>query len=105
MLQPITRYASEPLVSLQEACAPLKLLFDEELNRNIQISQINANADNNELTMDESAAIHLYTMEWNGPGQSLYSVLNRTLREADRNALVPWHKFLKLFLTAYFKLP
>ncbi|CAF1258282.1 unnamed protein product, partial [Rotaria sp. Silwood1] len=32
-------------------------------------------------------------------------VLNRTLRLADRIKLQPWFKYLKLFLTAFYKLP
>ena len=104
MLKPISQYASEPLVPLRDACIPLKHLFDQELDQNIQISLINA-AEDNGLSKDESAAIHLYTMEWNVSAKSLYALLNRTLREADRNALIPWHRYLKLLLTAFFKLP
>ncbi|CAF0821026.1 unnamed protein product [Rotaria sordida] len=32
-------------------------------------------------------------------------MLNRTLRLADRTKLQPWFKYLKLFLTAFYKLP
>jgi hypothetical protein len=55
--------------------------------------------------MDESAAIRLYTIEWNEPHQSLYSMLNHTLKKADRENLRPYFKYLKLLLTALAKLP
>ncbi|CAF0955002.1 unnamed protein product [Rotaria sordida] len=58
-----------------------------------------------ELTIDESAAIRLYTMEWESPHRSLYSMLNYTLKMANREDLQPYFKYLKLFLTALAKLP
>ena len=57
------------------------------------------------LTIDESAAIRLYTIEWQKPHRSLYSMLNETLKTADRKALQPYFKYFKLFLTALVKLP
>jgi hypothetical protein len=57
------------------------------------------------LTIDESAAIRLYTMEWISPHRSLYSMLNFNLKKGDRNALLPYFKYLKLFVTAIVKLP
>ncbi|CAF1452521.1 unnamed protein product [Adineta steineri] len=57
------------------------------------------------LTQDESASIHLYTMEWEEHDNSLYMKLNQTLRSVDRSKLIPWFKYLKFFLTAFFKLP
>ncbi|CAF1097862.1 unnamed protein product [Rotaria sordida] len=96
MLKPISQYAKEPLVSLEEACRPLKDIIDEELEQNIQIAKINSGSPPDGLTQDESAAIHLYTMEWDVTEKSLYAILNRRLREADRQKLVPWHKYMKL---------
>jgi hypothetical protein len=53
------------------------------------------------LTQDESAAIRLYTKEWDTnsdePRGSRYVHLNRT-------KLRPWFRYLKLFLTALAKL-
>ena len=54
------------------------------------------------LTNDESAAVFLYTMEW---ANSVYLLLNKALTNEDRNHLVPWFSYLKLILTALFKLP
>ncbi|CAF3687535.1 unnamed protein product [Rotaria sp. Silwood1] len=57
------------------------------------------------LTVDESAAIRLYTIEWDEPDLSLYAMLNRTLKNNNREHLQPYFKYLKLFLTALAKLP
>lgn len=105
MLQPISGYESEPLLPLEEACKPLENIIDEELQQNIMIAKMNSEEPDNGLSQDESASIHLYTMEWKVHENSLYAVLNRTLRLVDRRKLQPWFKYLKLFLTAFFKLP
>jgi hypothetical protein len=105
MLKPICGYEREPLLSLEEACEPLEDVLDYELKQNITIAKINSTEPENGLTHDESASIHLYTMEWSVRENSLYIVLNRTLRLADRGKLRPWFKYLKLFLAAFFKLP
>lgn len=105
MLKGIALYDRAPLVTLEEACEPLKGILDEELTENIKIALLNSKNPKHELTEDESASIHLYTMEWNVPEKSLYSVLNRTLREPNRAKLEPWFKYMKLILTAFFKLP
>jgi hypothetical protein len=55
------------------------------------------------LTRDESASIYLYIME--SDDQSLYKVLNRTLRSENRSDLKPWFGYLKLIQTALDKLP
>jgi hypothetical protein len=36
------------------------------------------------LTTDESAAVRLYKIEWQGSQRSLHSMRNRTLKIADR---------------------
>ena len=102
---PIIGYAEAPLLPLIKACAPLvtliyKLLFYVQL-------AMNETPENppNGLTIDESASIRLYTMEWEKPHRSLYSMLNHTLKTADRKDLEPYFKYLKLFLTAVAKLP
>lgn len=105
MLKAIMQYSKEPLVSLEAACEPLKDIIDKELKQNISIAKLNSRTPKDGLTPDESAAIHLYTMEWDVAENSVYAVLNRTLRDANRKKLIPWHKYLKLVLTAYFKLP
>jgi hypothetical protein len=105
MLQPISGYENEPILPLEDACKPLENIMDKELAQNIMIAKMNSTEPEDGLTPDESASIHLYTIEWKISENSLYAVLNQNLRMADRTKLQPWFKFLKLFLTALFKLP
>lgn len=105
MLKPIAGYEREPLVSLEESCKPLENILGYELEQNILIAKKNSRNPKHGLTSDESAAIHLYTMEWNNRENSLYMVLNSTLRLVDRSKLRPWFRYLKLLLTGLFKLP
>ncbi|CAF0923755.1 unnamed protein product [Rotaria sp. Silwood1] len=105
MLKPIAGYELEPLLSLEEACKPLKNILDHELQQNISVAKMNSKEPKHGLKPDESAAIHLYTMEWDVRENSLYMILNQTLRSADRTQLRPWFRYLKLFLTGLYKLP
>lgn len=105
ILQPIAGYEKAPLVSLREACQPLETILNEELHVNIAVALKNCEKPKDGLTRDESAAIYLYTMSWQDQKNSLYHILNGTLREERRNKLEPWHRYLKLLLTALFKLP
>jgi hypothetical protein len=105
MLLPIAGYEKETVKSLDEACEPIKDLFDQKLKQYITIAKMNSTNPEDGLTPNESACIQLYTIEWDVHEESLYWILNRTLRAADRNKLRPWFKYLKLLLTAFFKLP
>ncbi|CAF4271608.1 unnamed protein product, partial [Rotaria sordida] len=58
-----------------------------------------------DLSVDESASIALYTMEWEPYTDSLYYILNSTLRSEDRANLKPWFLYLKLIITALSRLP
>ena len=108
MLQPIQGYALEPLLSLEDACEPIMNIVPS-LPAHIWIAKENCKNPLDGLTPDESAAIHLYTMEWDAnvhdTHESLYSHLNSTLKQKDRTRLRPWFRYLKLFLTALAKLP
>ena len=104
-LTPIVEYADEALLPLLEACAPLtgiinNLLFYVQL----ALSETPEQPPDG-LTIDESAAIRLYTIEWEENQRSLYSMLNHTLKKDDRENLRPYFKYMKLFLTALVKLP
>jgi hypothetical protein len=52
------------------------------------------------LTVEEIGAIHLYTQE-----TPLYGALNTALRDQDRERLKPFFAYLKLLLSALYKLP
>ena len=43
--------------------------------------------------------------KWSESYDSLYDLFNRTLRSAKRNELKPWFSYLKLIMTALYKLP
>jgi len=102
---PIVGYAKEPLLPLFAACAPLTNII-HNLSFHVQVALDNTpDQPPDGLTIDESAAIRLYTIEWPKPHQSLYSMLNRTLKEDNHEHLLPYFKYMKLFLTALAKLP
>ena len=104
-LGPIMGYANEPLLPLVKACAPLVNLIPN-LQKYVQAA-LNETPEQppDGLTIDESAAIRLYTMQWGKSYRSLYAILNHTLKNCDREQLTPYFKYLKLFLTALVKLP
>ena len=104
MLTPIDEYEKMPLVSLEEAVEPLvPLVRDIQERALIEKQRRETPADN--LSPDESASIALYTMEWQPSSDSLYFILNSTLRDEDRTKLKPWFLYLKLLLTALSHLP
>ncbi|CAF3669038.1 unnamed protein product [Adineta steineri] len=105
MLVPISGYEEVTVKSLEDACEPIKDLFDHHLKQYITVAKMNSSDPVDKLTQDESGSIHLYTMEWAKHDNSLYMKLNQALRLVDRSKLIPWFKYLKLFLTAFFKLP
>jgi hypothetical protein len=104
LLTAIKVYERESIVSLEQACIPL-LCIVCELEKYICTAKMNSKHPVDGLTQDESASICIYTMEWEISSKSLYAVLNRTLRRTERSGLRPWYKYLKLLLTALFKLP
>ena len=103
-LAPLRGYAAENLVPLKDAAMKLRKLVDDVDSRVwTAVNRCKNPAD--KLTQDESAAIVLYTIEWDPTHPSLYLVLNQTLRLEDRRKLIPWFPYLKLLLTGLFKLP
>ena len=102
-LSPIIGYSAYPLVTLNEALKPfiskingLQGLIDDAYRHCQYPSQHN-------LTRDEAAALLLYTVE--AGDYSFYRILNQVLRDADRRKVVPWFPFLRLFDSAFSKLP
>jgi hypothetical protein len=102
---PIVEYADVPLLPLFKACAPLSNII-HNLSHYVQVA-LNETPEEppDGLTIDESAAIRLYTIEWEESERSLYSMLNHTLKKDDREHLRPYFKYMKLLLTALVKLP
>jgi hypothetical protein len=104
MLTPFVGYSKKPLVPLEKAIEPLISIIPRISIYAYVVKQRSQNPANN-LTIDESAAIALYTMEWEPYTESVYYILNQTLRSEDRQNLKPWFLYLKLLLTALSRLP
>jgi len=104
ILLPITGYNSEPLTSLEDAITPVRHLL-ANIDAATSVAKQNAQKWHGILSVDESAAIQLYTMEVLPLDRCLYYILNKTLRSANRRDLKPWFQYLKLLMTALWKLP
>jgi hypothetical protein len=103
-LTPIHGYEKSELVSLDKAVAEIKPPIDK-LPEMLWTAKRNSRNPKDNLTLDESASIHLYTSEWPGDLPSIYFLLNEKLRSENRQELKSWYAYLKLFLTALHKLP
>jgi hypothetical protein len=104
-IHPLVEYADEPLLPLLKACAPLnEILHNISFYVQLALSETPEQPPD-ELTVDESAAIRLYSIEWEGPHRSLYSMLNYTLQSNNREELRPYFRYMKLFVTALAKVP
>ena len=104
MLAPIDGYENLPVVSLEEAVQPLVDLVPK-VQRNVSVVKRNCRQPKDGLTSDESASIMLYTFESNPHEDSLYVILNETLRSEQRQKLKPWYLYLRLIFTALTRLP
>jgi hypothetical protein len=104
MLAPIEGYEKMPIVSLEEAVQPLINIVPKVL-RNVFIVKQNCQEPEDGLTSNESASIMLYTYESEPHEDSLYVILNNTLRSEQRVKLKPWFSYLRLALTALARLP
>ena len=104
-LMPIDGYANEPLVSLEEAVKPLKGIVHDIESKAAWAKWKCENPPAHNLTVDQSAAVILYSMQWDPEEKCLFVVLNRTLRDENRGQLKPWFRYLKLLLTALGRLP
>jgi len=97
--------------SLEEAIIHIQqhkaFKIDAEIQNKVSLArnERSKEEDINNLTVDESAAIQLYTMESKTEQESLFYVLNSTLRLADRSKLKPILPYLRLLIGALEKLP
>ena len=95
LLAPIIGYQNMPPVSLEDSIEPISHLFDE-IEGNVWVAKENCKNPTDDLSQDESASIHLYTMQF-GSEFSLYHVLNKNLHSENRQSLKPWFSRLKRF--------
>ncbi|CAF4064910.1 unnamed protein product, partial [Rotaria sp. Silwood1] len=101
-LQPIDDYEKVHIVPLEEAILPLIGLVPDIESRAYVAKQRSLTIENG-IAQDESAAICLFTMDWEP--QCVYTILNQRLQSPDRNLLKPFFSYLKLLLTAFWRLP
>lgn len=95
---PISGCMKTPLLLLEEAVVSVV-----EVVPDVQTYAATAKRrcrQNTPLTINESAAIYLYTAT-----KSFFWKLNEALRHQNPSALNRWYPYLKLFLTALHKLP
>jgi hypothetical protein len=104
-LPPLRGYENKPLVTLEEATEPLIPYVPEIEHMVYTVRGYDKMTPEDGLTTDESASIRLYSMDWSPTESSFYIKLNETLRSERRESLLPpWLLFLRLFMTALFKI-
>lgn len=96
---PIESFEEQPIVPLEKAVEGLIPLIGDIL-KYVDDAKNKCNKTSRYLTLDESAAIYLYTMPI-----GFSRLLNATFRAEDQSALEPWFPFLNLFISALKKLP
>src|SRR5689334_16429414 len=79
---PIGGYEETPLVPLETAVEPLASFLPSIQNYAYVAKQRCKNPPPDDLTIDESASIMLYSMSWEPFDKCLYVALNATLRSA-----------------------
>ncbi|CAF4028103.1 unnamed protein product [Rotaria sp. Silwood2] len=94
----------QQLVSLEEATKALKKSV-KNLDTMVQRAKYNSVDQSLNLTVDEAAAIRLYTSGSQEPDKSISTQLNRALRSQVGNKVNPWLSYIKLFLSALNKVP
>ncbi|CAF1472871.1 unnamed protein product, partial [Adineta steineri] len=107
----INDYQQPKQRSLEEAIAYIQqhktLHIDADIQNKVSLARKKCSEEDdiNNLTVDESAAIQLYTMESETERESFFYILNSLLRLPDRNELEPVLSYFKLLIGALEKLP
>lgn len=100
-LTPIDGWQTAKEVSIMQAISPLDIPFSTSaVNCAVEFAEdlINSRDDFHMLTIDELAAINLYTQE------AIYKILNAALRDRNRSTIKPWFPYLKLIIPGLQKL-
>ncbi|CAF0836796.1 unnamed protein product [Adineta ricciae] len=101
---PVQGYEHMPLVTLEEAVQPL-LSIVPDIEQMLGTVHETSRDTQDGLTRNESASIILYSINWQPKEHSFNLLLNRILRDQNREKLKPWLLYLKLFMTSLSKLP
>lgn len=102
-LQLIEGYRDEPLVSLEEALQTFQGNINHLSNQIAEAKRKCRQSSTHGLTLDESAAIYLYSMS--NDSDSVYAHLQRSWEANDRHLMKPWLRYLRLFFHGVEKLP
>jgi len=108
ILNPIVGLLDIPLPSFDEATTCLESIVPAIHTFVFTSTMFANNLDENkktDLSDDTISAINLYTRESVPRESSIYFVLNKALRDKDRNALKPFFPYLRLLLHSMCKLP
>ena len=103
VLIPIRGYAKVPAVPLEEAVKSL-IPISPSIETYAYVAKQRSSKPADGLTRDESAAILLYTMQWEPPEECVYVALNDLLRQPKRQ-LTPWLRYLRLLFSGLERLP
>jgi hypothetical protein len=103
-LLPIDGYQKVDFLPLEATMKLIENFIDQNIQVKVYITKNRSKNPRDGLSQEESAAIKVYTIESTDYKQSLYYNLNKTLREENRRQLIPYFAYLKLFLTALWKL-
>jgi hypothetical protein len=102
-LELIQGYEDEPIVPLEAALKPLYEKFPH-LRADVKEAKTKCyHPAKPKLKLEQSAAIYIYTMKSNDG--CLYDHLQAAWKSGDPSELKPWLKYLKLFKSAFDKLP
>ncbi|CAF1008806.1 unnamed protein product [Adineta ricciae] len=96
-------YEKLPFSTLEEAVEPLKGIVGE-VEQMVWTAKQNCQNPENGLTVDESASISVFTMEWFPRESSLSYILNEALRTEERQKVTPWFLYLRLLFHGLSKL-
>ncbi|MER7416941.1 ADP-ribosyltransferase domain-containing protein [Micromonospora peucetia] len=102
-LPAITGVFDTPLMDFRAAVAPVARLLaglDWHVEQSHQFGQKQAEGAADGLSVDEVAALYLYTCE-----SAFYRQINATLRNPDRSRIVPYLPYLRLLFSAVSRLP
>lgn len=104
MLAPLENLKETPLVGLEKAVKPLVETVKNICNIVSNLKR-RCSTPKDGLTVDESAAIMLYTYEADVHEDSPYYVLNSSLRSEEPIKIEPWSLYIKLLENGLEKLP
>lgn len=103
-LNPIEGFLEVPIQSLENAVEHVREVVHDVKIHAQRAENVYRSSSIDGLSSAQSAAIRLYTMEWEPHEKCLYFVLNQALRNKDRTKLKRWFPYLKLVLTGLFQI-